>query len=58
MILSWLIGLGLIVVGIAWALLSWFAAGMADREPTLSELLAPAWGLIPIVIGAVVIWFR
>lgn len=43
----------LILIGVGWALLCWFAAGMADRQvDTWNEIILPASaGLVPILLG-------
>ena len=59
MFLSWVVGLVLILFGVGWGLLSFMAAGMADRETTWMEHAGyPLMGLIPIIVGIAVIYFR
>lgn len=55
--LAIVIGTLLILGGLGWAVLAFFAAGMASRSPTRGEELAPLLGLIPVVLGiAILIW--
>jgi len=58
--LSILVGIVLIIGGIGWSLLAFFAAGMASRQiDTWNEQVKPAlYGLAPVVLGAALIYWR
>lgn len=54
--LAIIIGLLFIVGGLVWSAVAFGAAGMASRAVTTWEAIgAPALGLIPIVLGVVII---
>lgn len=58
--LSIFVGIFCIIGGIGWALLSWFAAGMADRAVDFpKEVILPGFlpGTIAVLAGiAIIIW--
>lgn len=56
--LAILVGIILILIGLGWAIMAMWAAGMASRKTTRWENAGrPALGLIPLVLGvAILIW--
>ncbi len=56
--LSWIVGILLIVGGLGWSLLAFFAPMMASRQiDTWDEQVKPMlYGLAPVALGIIIVW--